>query len=77
MASEVGGLPDLVRPGVSGWLVEPGNVTAMETVLRHLAMAPEQLDAMRSKVRAFALDEADESRMASAFADALLRHGAA
>jgi glycosyltransferase involved in cell wall biosynthesis len=77
LASSVGGLPDLVIPGVSGWLVKPGNVTAMETVLRHLAVAPEQLDAMRRKVRAFALVEADESRMANAFADALLRQGAA
>jgi glycosyltransferase involved in cell wall biosynthesis len=77
LATAVGGLPDLVRPGVTGWLVEPGNVKAMESVLRGLVIAPEKLDAMREKVRAFALDEADESRMASAFADALLRHGAA
>jgi hypothetical protein len=49
----------------------------METVLRHLAVAPEQLDAMRGKVRAFALVEADDARMASAFAKALLRQVAA
>ena len=77
LASAVGGLPDLVIPGLSGWLVEPGNVTAMENVLRHLSMAPEQLDAMRGKVRAFALDEADDARMAGAFANALWRQGVA
>jgi glycosyltransferase involved in cell wall biosynthesis len=77
LASSVGGLPDLVRPGVSGWLVEPGNVAAMEAVLRQLAMAPEQLVAMRDKVRAFALDEADDARMAGAYSNALLRQDAA
>jgi glycosyltransferase involved in cell wall biosynthesis len=73
LASAVGGLPELVRPEVSGWLVEPGNVSAMEAVLRQLAMAPELLASMRPKVRAFALVEADYTRMASAFANALMR----
>ena len=75
LASAVGGLSELVHPGVSGWLVPPGNVAAMEAVLRQVALAPEQLVAMRDKVRAFALDVADDTNMCRAYANALIGQG--
>ena len=37
IAFAVGGVPDSVDPGVSGWLIEPGNYSVMaDTILRHL-----------------------------------------
>lgn len=35
VATEAGGLPDKVRPGVNGWLVSPGNPTALAEAIRH------------------------------------------
>lgn len=34
VASQIGGLPELLENGVTGWLFPPGNVTALSHVLR-------------------------------------------
>jgi glycosyltransferase involved in cell wall biosynthesis len=36
LSTAVGGLPEIVRHGVDGWLVEPGSVDALTTVLADL-----------------------------------------
>lgn len=33
IASKTGGLPDKIRPGINGWLVEPGNARVLATTL--------------------------------------------
>lgn len=43
LASRVGGLPELVEHGVSGWLAEPGNVDAWTQALRVVVATPPEL----------------------------------
>ncbi|MGH3116364.1 MAG: glycosyltransferase family 4 protein [Gaiellales bacterium] len=46
VASEVGGVPELVANGVTGWLVEPGDVTALADAVRALDKAADGARAM-------------------------------
>ncbi|MBI1873281.1 MAG: glycosyltransferase family 4 protein [Acidobacteria bacterium] len=41
IASDAGGLPDKVRPGVNGWLVPPGDPAPLADAIRH-ALSPQQ-----------------------------------
>lgn len=50
LATHVGGVPELVEPGVSGWLVPPGSVAALAEGLRELLATPaEQLTEMGNR----------------------------
>lgn len=46
VATIAGGLPDKVRPGVTGWLVPPGDAAALAAGLRQALSAPDRLSAM-------------------------------
>jgi glycosyltransferase involved in cell wall biosynthesis len=46
IASRAGGLPDKVLPGVTGWLVPPGDVDALARALEEAAGAGEALARM-------------------------------
>lgn len=46
IASRAGGLPDKVRPGVTGWLVEPGDVEGLAQAIDEAAAHAERLPAM-------------------------------
>jgi len=47
VSTYVAGIPELVEPGVSGWLVPPGSTDALVTAMRAaLAATPAQLEAM-------------------------------
>lgn len=41
VVTRVGGLPEVVRPGRTGWLVPPGDVPALAAALSHLLSDPE------------------------------------
>jgi len=41
VATSVGGLPEVVRPGRTGWLVPPRNVPALAAAISHLLSDPE------------------------------------
>jgi glycosyltransferase involved in cell wall biosynthesis len=64
VATEAGGLPDKVRPGQSGWLVPPGDVTALAAAVRSALIAPEALPAMGAAGRALAEQEFSWARSA-------------
>ncbi|HEX5214827.1 MAG TPA: glycosyltransferase [Vicinamibacterales bacterium] len=50
VASRIGGLPEMVRDGVSGVLVEPGNVNDLADALRRLATEPGLLSRLRQGI---------------------------
>ena len=51
IASRVGGVPELVTDGQTGWLVEPGDNTALVDRMTHVLEHPEETEAMRSEAR--------------------------
>jgi glycosyltransferase involved in cell wall biosynthesis len=52
VATRAGGLPDKVRPGVSGWLIEPGSAEALATALTEALGRPDHLNEMGREGRA-------------------------
>jgi glycogen(starch) synthase len=54
VASDVGGIPEVVRDGVTGLLVPPGDVGALAAALDRLAADPE----LRARLSAGARDRA-------------------
>ena len=52
VATRAGGLPDKVRPGTNGWLVEPGDVAALAAAIDEALANPAALSAMGEAGRA-------------------------
>ncbi len=46
VATRAGGLPDKVKPGVNGWLVAPGDPSALAAAISGALASPERLPAM-------------------------------
>ena len=69
IATYVAGIPELVRPGETGWLVPAGDAAALADAMRELATAPrERLEAMGRAGRARALRRHDVDREAARLA---------
>jgi glycosyltransferase involved in cell wall biosynthesis len=68
LASEVGGVGELVIDGETGWLVAPGDDEALRTSLAFVLSHPDAVRSMRSRVRAQA-----EARVAPGVVGAALR----
>jgi len=45
VATDAGGLPDKVRPGVNGWIVPPGDASALAAALSGALSLPDRLEA--------------------------------
>ena len=61
VATRVGGLPEVVAPGRTGWLVPPGDVPALAAAISHLLSSPETCQAFgragrEQAVRDFSLE---------------------
>ena len=52
VGTTAGGLPDKIRPGVNGWLVEPGDTGALATAIAQALAQPDRLAAMGAESRA-------------------------
>jgi len=52
VATTAGGLPDKVRPGINGWLVPPGDASALAAAISGALAEPTRLAAMGSAGRA-------------------------
>jgi glycosyltransferase involved in cell wall biosynthesis len=52
VAAIAGGLPDKVRPGVNGWLIEPGDADALAGALEDAVSSPARLAAFGAASRA-------------------------
>ena len=51
IASDIGGIPELVEPEVTGLLVPPGDPAALAEAMRHLAQEPARIEAMGRRAR--------------------------
>ena len=52
LATNVGGLPEIVRDGENGWLVPPGDSVALEAKIEVLVRHPEMIEKARAQARA-------------------------
>ena len=57
VASAVGGLPEVVRDGSTGRLVQPGNPTALAEAISEILLRPDLLDHLRTGIRHVAQTE--------------------
>jgi glycosyltransferase involved in cell wall biosynthesis len=51
IASRAGGLPDKVRPGLNGWLVEPNDVEGLAAAIAEAVANPARLAEMGARSR--------------------------
>jgi glycosyltransferase involved in cell wall biosynthesis len=68
VASDVGGIPELVEDGKTGWLVPPGDDDALASRLRPLLANPELRRSMGAAGYVRARDHFAAARMVEAFA---------
>ena len=52
IATTAGGLPDKIRPGISGWLVPPGDASSLAAAISGALGQPERLSEMGAAGRA-------------------------
>ncbi len=48
IASRIGGIPEIVKEGVTGWLVPPGDVHQLQQAIEHVLENPGQVEVMRA-----------------------------
>lgn len=70
IASDVGGIPEVVVPGRSGWLVPPGDDGALEAVLREVLTAGVPAR-MRTEARAIAAERLSHESVGHGLAEIL------
>lgn len=57
IGSNTGGIPDIVKPHETGYLVPPGDSQALEAALRHVLSLPvDEIEALGQRAKAFALE---------------------
>ena len=75
----VGGVPDLVRPGITGFLAEPENAADFRSGIVHLLEDDQQAEQMGAQARAIALQEYRRElqieRTIAMYSQLLGRHG--
>lgn len=57
LGSHIGGIPDMVRPGKTGWLAPAGNAKAWREAIQGVLDHPQQLEAMARSCRRVAEEE--------------------
>jgi len=73
VASKIGGIPELVENGRSGWLVTPGNAPVLAAALKQLSTDPAARRAAGAAARAEAMARFDERRTIDRVASILKR----
>ncbi|MCX5891516.1 MAG: glycosyltransferase family 4 protein [Deltaproteobacteria bacterium] len=70
-ATAVGGVPEMVAPGRTGWLAPPGDPTALAAILRRLLANPEQCRAFGQAARRRAVEDFSLGAMVSRYEEVL------
>jgi glycosyltransferase involved in cell wall biosynthesis len=73
LASRIGGLPEMVEDGVTGFLTPPGDLSVLEQVLRQAASAPALLKKLGEAAEVFAREHFDPTVMCRNYEDVLSR----
>ncbi|HEV8352579.1 MAG TPA: glycosyltransferase [bacterium] len=73
IATSVGGIPELIDDGVTGWLIPPGDVHALATRLRWIAGHPEEAEAVGRAGREAVRRRFSVDRYAQGYADLFAR----
>lgn len=63
IATDVGGFPDLIHPGRTGWLVPPGDPPALGRAILAALADPTRASALANAARAQALDQFSPTRL--------------
>jgi glycosyltransferase involved in cell wall biosynthesis len=63
VASRVGGIPDVVREGVTGYTFEVNDIDGMISGVRHVASSRERIAEMGRSARAFAETQSWDAMM--------------
>ena len=63
VASKIGGIPDLIVEGKTGFMCEPANAEDFTSRIVGLANQPDQIAAMKIEARGYAVSHFDESKM--------------
>lgn len=66
---DVGGIPEMVRPGVTGELVQPGDIEGLRNTIRALLKDPERRAEMSANGRRMAVEEFAHDVQAGRYAD--------
>jgi glycosyltransferase involved in cell wall biosynthesis len=75
IATAIAGIPELVEPGVSGWLVPAGSIEALVIAMREvLSIAPERLVSMGRAGAARVRERHDQCKEARKL-EALIEYG--
>ena len=69
VATAVGGVPDVVREGETGWLVPPGDAPALERAWRTALRRDERVEAVIARARREVLERFGREQMISTMAD--------
>ena len=64
VASKVGGIPDLIKDGATGYLIEPGDVDTLEERMRDLLQNPEKRRQMGLQARKNIIENYDSFKIA-------------
>jgi glycosyltransferase involved in cell wall biosynthesis len=62
IGARIGGIPEIIRNGRTGWLFEPGNEADLRRTIIRVVRDPEKASAMGSRARAFVEDFGDAER---------------
>ena len=77
LATRVGGVAEVVRDGVSGWLIPPEDPPALVDALSRVLRRPDLVDTMRPQARAMAEARLDPAVAAAALRECFSRPAAA
>ncbi len=71
VATDVGGVAELVSPGETGWLIEPGDDHDLERALRDVLSSRRPAEGMRDRCRQRAVERVGSESVASAYRSCL------
>jgi glycosyltransferase involved in cell wall biosynthesis len=69
VGSNIGGIPDAVKEGVTGWLVQPGNAEKLGEAIRSALLSPQKLEEMGRNCRLFVETEYSMGMQAQRYMD--------